>query len=447
MVLLVIKSAKRVAEAGLCVGCGVCMSICPFDAVNMVKDDTLGIYKPVVSEKCEECGLCVETCFGIGIDPKLGSDIFKKGSKDPLLGVCLNCYAGCACNSDIRFNSASGGIVTALLLYALEEKMVNGVLVTKMDENKALEPKPFIAKTRSEVTSAARSKYCPVPADVALKVIMQEEGHYAVVGLPCHIYGIRKAESIYPDLADKIRFHIGILCGGTQSFLATEYLLRRHKVRREEIRRIEYRGEGWPGKMLIEGIRDDKLLLPYPEYWEAFGSLFLPYGCTLCADGFNRFADISCGDAWLPEYQGDNLGTSLIITRNKIGEQLMSGAYEKRAIQIKKVECARMMQAQKSMIRFKTRNLRTRFQLMKTLGRPLPFYSNKNVETPPPTLTNYVHCALFYLLRLIASKRHMWNLLDAYHALRQYVPQVRARSLYVSRLRHQRDHNDCQRAF
>ena len=409
---------------GLCIGCGACMSICPYDAVNMVKDDNHGIYRSVVSEKCEECGLCVEACFGIGVDPKLSLDIFNKDSEDPVLGTYSNCYAGYACDNEIRYSSASGGIVTALLLFALEEKMVDGVLVTKTDERRPLEPRPFIAKTKSEVTSAARSKYCPVPADVAVKAIMEEDGHYAVVGLPCHIYGIRKAEGIYPDLANKILFHIGIFCGGMPNFLATEYLLRSLKVRREEVTRIEYRGEGWPGKMLIElkGIHENKrnkLLLPYPEYWDAFGSLFLPYRCTLCADGFNKFADISCGDAWLPEYRGDNLGTSLIITRNEIGEQLITGAYEKGSIQIKNIDSVRVKQAQKSMIRFKTYNLRARFQLLRTLGKPLPVYTNMNAEVPPSTLTNYMRCALFYVFRFIASKRSMWNLLDVYHALQQ----------------------------
>jgi coenzyme F420-reducing hydrogenase beta subunit len=81
-----------------------------------------------------------------------------------------------------------------------------------------------------------------------------------------------------------------------------------------------------------------RLLFPYPEYWNGSGSFFLHHRCTLCADGFNRLTDVSCGDAWLSEYQSDNLGTSLIMTRTKIGEQLVTRASEKGRIEVRKIE-------------------------------------------------------------------------------------------------------------
>lgn len=419
---MIINSIKQVVELGLCVGCGTCVSICPFRAVKIVKDNKKGIYKPVLNEKCIRCGICLETCYGIELNPKLSMSLINE-SKNSVIGTYSNCYVGYSSDNEIRYSSASGGIVSALLLFALEEKMVDGVLVSKMDEKNPLEPKPFIAKTKSDVISAARSKYCPIPVNIMLKILMQENGHYAVIGLPCHIYGIKKAESIYPEFRDKILFHIGIFCGGMPNFLATEYLLKKFKLRKEEIKKIEYRGEGWPGMMLIElkGKHDDKrdkLLIPYPNYWEGLSSFFLPYRCTLCDDGFNKFADVSCGDAWLPEYQGDKLGTSIIITRNEIGEQLINEALKNGKIQLANIDCKRVKQSQKPMIQFKTQNIRIRFQLLRTLRKPLPLFHRINIKTSQLGISIYFRCVFFYLFWFMASKRYMWFLLDIYRTLK-----------------------------
>ncbi len=71
---------------------------------------------------------------------------------------------------------------------------------------------------------------------------------------------------------------------------------------------------------------------------------------TLCADRFNNFADVSCGDTWLPENEGDNLGTSLIVTRDNIGERLIRGAYDGGRIRITKIKRTRALYAQKELI-------------------------------------------------------------------------------------------------
>ena len=134
-----------------------------------------------------------------------GSDV----SNNIHIGNYLKCYLGHSTDYDIRFNSSSGGLITQLLIFALEEGIITGALVTRMKKDKPLEPEPFIARTKKEILDAMGSKYCPVPANIALKEILKsKEGEkFAVVGLACHIHGIRKAEQIYASLKKKIILH------------------------------------------------------------------------------------------------------------------------------------------------------------------------------------------------------------------------------------------------
>ncbi len=178
------KTISSVAKDGLCTGYGTCVALCPNDAIEMVIDEKKGVYVPKLDgRKCNNCGICMKVCPGHEVDFKgLNLEIFGKEPEDILIGNYLNCYVGHATDYDIRYNSASGGLVTALLIFALEEGLIDGALVTRMKKDKPLEPEPFIARTREEIIEARGSKYCPVPANVALREILEaEEGERFVV--------------------------------------------------------------------------------------------------------------------------------------------------------------------------------------------------------------------------------------------------------------------------
>lgn len=337
------KTIQSVVEAGLCTGCGTCVGICPNDAVQMMIDRRKGIYVPQLDrERCNECGICFDVCPGHGIDLRqLNLEIFGKESQDVLLGNYLSCYIGHATDYDIRYNSASGGLVTALLIFALEEGMIDGALVTRMKKDKPLEPEPFIARTREEMISASKSKYCPVPANVMVKEILKakERERFAVVGLPCHIHGIRKAERINKNLGEKIVLHLGITCSHSASFLGTEFLIRRYKLSNEDIINLDYRGQGWPGFMTIRLKEGRTRVVPYQKYitFHELG-FFTPLRCLMCPDFTGSLADISFADAWLPEVRKrEKVGESLLLSRSETGEEMLQKAELGRKIEINRL--------------------------------------------------------------------------------------------------------------
>lgn len=404
------KTIDSVVKDGLCTGCGTCVGICPLSAIEMIRSDSKGIYIPCLDEeKCNRCGICFEACPGHAVDfMQLNSKIFDKQPEDVLLGNYLNCYIGHATNYDIRYNSASGGLATALLIFALEQGIIDGALVTKMNQNNPLEPQPFIATTREEIISASKSKYCPVPANVALKGILNSRGRFAIVGLPCHIHGIRKAEEVNRQLKEKAALHLGIFCSHTPSFLATEYLLHKMKIRKEDVKQLEYRGEGWPGKLKVD-LEDGATLLPEPDYWgSGFGSFFCPTRCTLCCDHVAELADISLGDAWLPELEDDRVGSSIIISRSKSGEDILQKAMAKGKIELIETGASKAIQSQSGALNYK-KSVGARISLFRLVNKKVPAY---NTMTLKSKISVYRSSIIGYFRMYLGSKRCLWRFIS-----------------------------------
>lgn len=408
------KIIEWVVDQGLCTGCGTCTALCPTDAIAMVIDHRKGVYLPQLDkEQCNQCGICLDACAGHSVDFKdLNLAVFGQEAKDTLLGNYLNCYIGHTTDYEIRYNSASGGLVTALLIFALEKGIIDGALVTKMNnEEKPLEPQPFIARTGEDIISTAKSKYCPVPANIALREILDREGKYAVVGLPCHLHGIRKAEMVSSELRNRIALHVGIFCSGVPNFRATEFLLRRLRLKIEEVKTLEYRGEGWPGKMSLKLKSGEAKLIPYPTYWEGFGGLFFPLRCRMCVDWFSKLADISCGDAWLPELKRDKVGSSVIVSRTAQGENILQQMMHDGIIELSTIGSGKVKESQGGFSQ-KREDFKAHLAISKLFNRKVPIPNDGLVLRLSPR--TYIRSGLLYSLGLLASSRRLWWLLDIY---------------------------------
>ena len=405
------KTIETIVKRGLCTGCGTCVGICPTSALKMVKNDSKGIYLPQLnSNDCNQCGICFEICPGHSVDFKnLNLAVFGKEQADNLIGNYMNSYIGHATNHEIRYNSASGGLVTAILIFALEEGIIDGALVTRMKKDHPLEPEPFIARTREEIIEASKSKYCPVPANLALKEILKENGKFAVVGLPCHIHGIRKAEIVNNKLKEKIALHLGILCSVNRNFLATEYLLQKFNIKKEDVAKLDYRGDGWIGGMTITSKNGTKKFIPLPTYWgHMLKEYFVPTRCTLCSDQSCELADISFGDIWLPEFRNDKIGTSVIISRSKMGETILQNAVSKKELELNNINKDKLIESQKRPLIVKKNQLKARFFLFKISHKNIPNYNQNLLK---PNLIAYLRAVLLYLQISLSSKRYLWSLL------------------------------------
>lgn len=379
------KTILEVVRSGLCTGCGTCAGICPRNAIEMVLDRKEGVYRADLNtDKCDCCGLCLTSCPGHAVDfDKLKSALFGTTADHDLLGNVVSCYAGYAGDDEIRCRAASGGLVTSLLIFALRQGIIDGAIVTRMDETNPLRPRSFVARTQQEIISAAGSKYCPAPVNTSIKELLQSKGRYAVVGLPCHIHGLRKAEQVINGLREKIVLHFGLVCNHTPSFRATEYLLR--KFDKKEIAAIQYRGEGWPGGVSVYYRNGQRDFIEFRslDYWGfAFQYFFWPHRCLVCGDKICELSDISFMDAWLPQFRGEKAGMSLFVTRSPSAEQLVKQAQNAMAIFARPISAQKVCDSQSlPLVRRKTA---ARRRLFEALRRRVPEYKCHRVIKVSP---------------------------------------------------------------
>lgn len=371
---------RKIIKDDLCTNCGTCIGLCPKEAIKLTVNEKKGVYLPKINKKiCNNCSICYNVCPGHETDyKKLNEQIFGKQPENFFLGNFISCYIGHSNNQNIRYNSSSGGLITQLLILALEKGIINGALVTRMKKENPLEPEPFIARTKEEIIQASTSKYCPVPLNVVLREIIdsKKEDKFAVVGLPCQLNGIRNAESLNKKLENKIILHFGIYCSHTDNFKGTEFLLKKLGIKKEEIIKFDYRGSGWPGEIKIKLNNGNETKIKLNNHlfiWFHNSGLFSPFRCLICNDVTAELSDISFGDAWLPEIiSKEKVGKSILITRSKVGEELLKLAISKNFIELSFINHNRVIESQLGLLHYKKINIKERINYIKLLGKKSP---------------------------------------------------------------------------
>ena len=392
------KNIQKITKQRLCVGCGTCTVICPTNAIEIRMNDR-GFYEAVVdSSKCTACKLCLEVCPSHVIDfDEMNNFVFNKRASDDLIGNYIRFYVGHAKDNSIYQSGQSGGLITALLVFALEKGFIEGAVVTKMGKTDPLHPKVIIAKNKEELLSATRSKYCSAPVNMIIKEILKRDGKYAVVGLPCQIYALRKLEKLIPQLKDKIVLHMGLFCSHVLSLKVIDFLSYKAGVHKDDIVKFDYRAKewrGWPGDVSFELRNGTTKFLPR-DCRMLTKNFFSPWRCKMCYDHLNEFADVSFGDAWLPEVRKHRKGETIVITRTEKGENLIQKAKEEGVIEVREVSRTTLMQAQKRSIKAKKNWLEAHLYAAKLFGRDTPNYNMKYPKSTKPqilqTICDYVN--------------------------------------------------------
>jgi coenzyme F420 hydrogenase subunit beta len=340
-----------VVDWNLCTGCGACAYACSEGAVSLVNIESVGIRPKFNSPSCGSCSKCLSICPGYLVDATsaIPSSALAKET-DYELGTTLEIWEGHANDPEIRYRASSGGILTALALYCLEQEEMNFVLHTGVSDESPWENKTVKSHTREELVSRTGSRYAPASPCDALAEIEQSDKPCVFIGKPCDVSAVSMLRSDRPVLDRNLGLVLTFFCAGTPSTKGTLDLAESLKILPEQIDSVRYRGEGWPGRFKI--LYDDSRHEESASYSESWGKLtrYRPLRCNLCPDGLGRLADIACGDAWENSSDNGNPGLSLVLVRTERGREILRGAIAANYVQLRPVGRTNVLAAQTNLL-------------------------------------------------------------------------------------------------
>lgn len=366
---------ERVMRSQLCNRCGTCVGL---GKGKVIFRDREGDYRPSIIKPLneEEARLLGEACAGHSFHfPEFNQRLFPDSPHfHRFIGSYRQLYIGHANDPFIRAQAASGGILSAALLFLLEKKRIDGVVTTRMSHNQPWLAESFIATTREEILEAAQSKYIITSVNEILPQIAKFPGKLAYVGLPGQVQSIRKLQALGHPSVKKIEFIFGPFYGNTLHFSSIRSFLRAHGEKDpRRIRKLYFRYGEWPGRMRVE--LDNGRVMELPKF---HANYLIPFhilkNSLLCTDLTNEFTDLSGGDAWAPVYEERGKGFSMIIVRSAAAEVLVNDMVKEGWLTVWPLEEEEAIRMHSHGYDLKKRGTFIRMRFRQWLGLPNPDY-------------------------------------------------------------------------
>ncbi len=311
----------EVVTTGLCTGCAGCVVVCPHDVLGY--DDTNGVYKPLQLETdyggagdCSHgdkaCTTCTRACPRFRLwEPDIDQFLFGRArtAEEPS-GVFQDIVLARASDPELHDVGQDGGLVSAILVYALEHDMIDAALVSYLEgDGTSWKAIPGVARNRAEVIASAGSRYTYSANTMAYLELEKHEERIALVGMSCQSSSPpamkqRKAGKV----ARRISLNIGLLCSKTFDDAIFEELFEaKYGLKKQDMRKMNIKGV-----FQIWMKNGDYHEVPLKEC-----HAWTREGCKMCPDFAAEHADISTGGI------GAFNDWTLTIVRTDTGRELM----------------------------------------------------------------------------------------------------------------------------
>lgn len=379
---------NTVIKNNYCIGCGICTTVegSPFEIGWDKYAHKVAVLK---SDLKKNDSIFLEICpfSGRSLNESELSDIFLEdcSSYNKNIGKYVNCYIGYSLDDNFRKIGTSGGLIKWLAYKLFINNDINYFIQVNQNEgnNDELFSYNVIKESSDIVKLKSKTAYYPVSLEKVIDFIENNEGKYAITGIPCFIKSLRLLSLRNEKIRHRIKFLFGIVCGSLKTANYSKCISWQQGIHPDDLFSIDFRESIENKPAYIQGNRinskDKKTSIKTNK--ELFGTdygmgFFKPKACDFCDDVFAEVSDISFGDAWLPEYYNSPLGTSIIIIRNKKLQTFFEKQVKENNIFLKKVDENEIVNSQTSSIRHRTEGLGYRIYKKK---RKKKWYPTKRI--------------------------------------------------------------------
>ncbi|SFM79387.1 Coenzyme F420 hydrogenase/dehydrogenase, beta subunit C-terminal domain [Methanolobus profundi] len=289
------KLRKDIIKPGICTLCGACTASC--ESIIFKNEE------PTLVDKCTACGVCYNQC------PRTIT------TEDGLVGKLRNAYSAKSALPGLK--GQDGGVVTAMLGYALDAGLIDCAIVTTRSDEEPWKPVPIVAKTYEDILEGSGSIYSH---SMTLRALMDavKEGmrSIAFVGPSCNIDAVTKMQkSPQGFLHLFMRANIlkmGLFCMDTFYYEGIREFVESRDMKLADIESMKIR----KGKFEFQ-TPDELRVFPLDELDQYRSS-----SCKYCTDMAAENADISFGGVGTPQ------GWTTVLARSRIGYDIFNEAVD-----------------------------------------------------------------------------------------------------------------------
>lgn len=314
---------QEVVTSGLCTGCAGCVIACPHDVLEY--NDEGGVYRPWKveadggAEDCTHgvkgCTMCTRACPRFRAwEPEIDTFLFGRSrTEDEVDGISSDIVLARATDPVVNEAGQDGGLVSAILIWALEHDVIDAALVSALEgDGTSWKAVPAVARSRDEILAAAGSRYTYSANTLAYPAAVEAGAErIALVGMSCQasvppVMSARKAGKV----GRRLSLSIGLLCSKTfDDAIFPELFEARYGLARPDIKKINIKGvfQIWT--------RDGS----YHEVPLKEGHAWTREGCKACPDFAAEHADIATGGI------GELGDWTLTIVRTDQGREVLAG--------------------------------------------------------------------------------------------------------------------------